>query len=167
MCRPLATCPQSHQMRASLERSKSSTSTELSSPTGFIIRQKEPTTLEMPFDQVEPYLTPTNLFYVPSHFPAPSAPGEDKRCGPVSSFGLPCASRLESERHCVPLTRHPPRSISCPKALGDAGERRSPPQQVRRTETRWSGLIFAVNTTVAALIALLVAFTFNLDQPQW
>jgi uncharacterized membrane protein YccC len=27
--------------------------------------------------------------------------------------------------------------------------------------------MFAVNTTASALIALLVAFTFNLDQPQW
>jgi uncharacterized membrane protein YccC len=48
--------------------------------------------------------------------------------------------------------------------LGDAAEERSPPQ--RRTEARWSELIFAAKTTASALIALLVAFTFNLDQPQ-
>ena len=30
-----------------------------SSPAGLIIRQKEPTNLEMPFDQVDSYLTPT------------------------------------------------------------------------------------------------------------
>src|ERR1700716_4338850 len=43
-----------------------------SSAAGLIIRQKEPTNLEMPFDQVDSYLTPTELFYVRSHFPAPS-----------------------------------------------------------------------------------------------
>ena len=42
-----------------------------SSPAGFIIRQKEPPNLEMPFDQVDSYLTPTEMFYKRSHFPAP------------------------------------------------------------------------------------------------
>jgi uncharacterized membrane protein YccC len=28
-------------------------------------------------------------------------------------------------------------------------------------------MIFAAKTTASRLIALLVAFTFNLDQPQW
>jgi uncharacterized membrane protein YccC len=30
-----------------------------------------------------------------------------------------------------------------------------------------SVMIFAAKTTASRLIALLVAFTFNLDQPQW
>src|SRR5256714_4895816 len=38
---------------------------------GLIIRQKEPTNLETPFDQVDSYLTPPGLFYIRSHFPAP------------------------------------------------------------------------------------------------
>src|ERR1700730_14167686 len=38
---------------------------------GLIIRQKEPIKLETPFDQVDSYLTPTGLFYIRSHFPAP------------------------------------------------------------------------------------------------
>src|ERR1700687_2758133 len=42
-----------------------------SSTAGLIIRQKEPTNLEMPFDHVDSYLTPTELFYIRSHFPAP------------------------------------------------------------------------------------------------
>src|SRR5271155_682430 len=41
-----------------------------SSPAGLIIRQRETTNLEMPFDQVDSYLTPTELFYIRSHFPA-------------------------------------------------------------------------------------------------
>src|SRR6202158_1953293 len=38
---------------------------------GLIIRQKEPSNLETPFDQVDSFLTPTELFYIRSHFPAP------------------------------------------------------------------------------------------------
>lgn len=41
------------------------------SPAGMIIRQKEPKNLEAPFDQLESFLTPTELFYIRSHFPAP------------------------------------------------------------------------------------------------
>ena len=67
--------------------------------------------------------------------------------------------------------RHPhvthARSAPCPEGLSDAAEGRSPPQQVRRTESGWAGLVFAAKTTASALIALLVAFTFNFDQPQW
>jgi DMSO/TMAO reductase YedYZ molybdopterin-dependent catalytic subunit len=39
---------------------------------GLIIRQKEPHNLEMPFDQVRSYLTPTELFYIRSHFTIPT-----------------------------------------------------------------------------------------------
>ena len=42
-----------------------------SSSIGLIIREKEPTNLETPFDQVDSYLTPTALFYIRSHFAAP------------------------------------------------------------------------------------------------
>jgi DMSO/TMAO reductase YedYZ molybdopterin-dependent catalytic subunit len=38
---------------------------------GLIIRQKEPTNLESPLDQVDSYLTPTGLFYIRSHLPTP------------------------------------------------------------------------------------------------
>src|SRR5258708_23187246 len=40
-------------------------------PAGLIIRQKDPNNLEMPFDQVGEFITPTELFYIRSHFPAP------------------------------------------------------------------------------------------------
>jgi hypothetical protein len=59
------------------------------------------------------------------------------------------------------------RSASCPEGLSGTAEARSPRQQIRRTQARWSELIFAAKTTASALIALLVAFTFNFDQPQW
>ncbi|HEY3655340.1 MAG TPA: sulfite oxidase [Steroidobacteraceae bacterium] len=42
------------------------------SSTGLIIRQNEPKNLEAPFDCLDSYLTPTELFYIRSHFPAPN-----------------------------------------------------------------------------------------------
>lgn len=38
---------------------------------GLIIRQKEPKNLEAPFDRLDSYLTPTEPFYIRSHFPTP------------------------------------------------------------------------------------------------
>lgn len=38
---------------------------------GLIIREREPVNLESPFDQLDGLLTPTELFYVRSHFKAP------------------------------------------------------------------------------------------------
>jgi hypothetical protein len=37
----------------------------------LVIRQKEPRNLETPFDQLDSFLTPSELFYVRSHFPTP------------------------------------------------------------------------------------------------
>ena len=39
---------------------------------GLVIRQKEPKNLEIHFGQVDSFLTPTELFYIRSHFPTPS-----------------------------------------------------------------------------------------------
>jgi len=39
--------------------------------TGLITRQREPKNLETPFDQLDSFLSPTDLFYIRSHFPAP------------------------------------------------------------------------------------------------
>src|SRR5258708_38358470 len=39
---------------------------------GRVIRQKEPKNLETPFGQIDSFLTPTELFYIRSHFPTPS-----------------------------------------------------------------------------------------------
>src|SRR5260370_35155960 len=40
-------------------------------PVGLIIRQKDPNNLELPFDQLGDFITPTELFYILSHFPTP------------------------------------------------------------------------------------------------
>src|SRR4026209_1632885 len=39
---------------------------------GRIIRSKEPLNLEMPFETVESFITPTKSFYVRTHFPIPA-----------------------------------------------------------------------------------------------
>src|ERR1700737_960763 len=45
------------------------------SSAGLIIRQKEPKNVEAPFDRSHSYLTPTELFYIRSHFPIPALDG--------------------------------------------------------------------------------------------
>ena len=50
-----------------MERSKK----EYARSVGLIIRQKEPHNLETPFDQLDSFLTPMELFYVRSHCPTP------------------------------------------------------------------------------------------------
>src|SRR6202023_4416468 len=42
------------------------------SSAGLIIRQKEPKNLEAPFDRIDSYLTPNELFYIRSLFPIPN-----------------------------------------------------------------------------------------------
>jgi DMSO/TMAO reductase YedYZ molybdopterin-dependent catalytic subunit len=39
---------------------------------GLTIRQKEPKNLEAPFDRIDSFITPTELFYIRSHFPIPA-----------------------------------------------------------------------------------------------
>jgi DMSO/TMAO reductase YedYZ molybdopterin-dependent catalytic subunit len=41
------------------------------SSAGLITRQAQPRNLESPFDPIDAYLTPTELFYIRSHFPVP------------------------------------------------------------------------------------------------
>ena len=55
--------------RDGYEDQKSSSRAE--SPVGLIIRQKDPNNLEMPFDQLSDFITPSELFYIRSHFPTP------------------------------------------------------------------------------------------------
>jgi DMSO/TMAO reductase YedYZ molybdopterin-dependent catalytic subunit len=45
--------------------------------TGLIVRQHSPVNLESPFDQLDSFLTPNELFYIRSHFPTPSLRAED------------------------------------------------------------------------------------------
>src|SRR5258705_6366494 len=50
-----------------------------SSQTGLIIRQREPVNLESPLDQLDSFLTPSELFYIRSHFQVPDLKTESYR----------------------------------------------------------------------------------------
>lgn len=51
---------------------ESTTSMAPSEPqVGLIIRERDPVNLEYPFDQLQEFLTPNDLFYIRSHFKAP------------------------------------------------------------------------------------------------
>ena len=46
---------------------------------GMIIRQKDPDNIEMPFELLDDFITPTDLFYVRSHFSTPTLDASDYR----------------------------------------------------------------------------------------
>jgi DMSO/TMAO reductase YedYZ molybdopterin-dependent catalytic subunit len=72
---------------------------------GLIIRQKEPNNLETPFDQLESYLTPNELFYVRSHFPAPNVDIASYRLRIDGAVGKPCSITYEELRDMPAETR--------------------------------------------------------------
>ncbi len=76
-----------------------------SSPAGLIIRQKEPANLEMPFDRVDSYLTPTELFYIRSHFPAPKIDAADYQLTIDGAVRNPLALSYQELREMPSATR--------------------------------------------------------------
>src|SRR6266478_2622364 len=75
-------------------------------PVGLIIRQKGPNNLETPFDQLDDFITPSELFYIRSHFPTPELDPRTYRLsmsGAVQNeFGLSYADlRSMPSRTCV------------------------------------------------------------------
>ncbi len=76
-----------------------------SAPTGLIIRQKEPPNLEMPFDRLDAYLTPTELFYIRSHFPTPKIDVADYRLRIDGAVKNPLALSYQELRDMRPETR--------------------------------------------------------------
>jgi DMSO/TMAO reductase YedYZ molybdopterin-dependent catalytic subunit len=79
--------------------------TRQSSPVGLIIRQKEPTNLEMPFDQLDSYLTPTELFYIRSHFSVPTVDVAGYRLGIDGAVRNPLALSYRELREMRSETR--------------------------------------------------------------
>jgi DMSO/TMAO reductase YedYZ molybdopterin-dependent catalytic subunit len=79
-------------------------SAELSSA-GMIIRQKEPKNLEAPFDRIDSYLTPTELFYIRSHFPVPNLDRGSYRLRIDGAVGNPFTLSYEELRSMRSETR--------------------------------------------------------------
>jgi len=72
---------------------------------GLIIRQKEPRNLETPFEQIESYLTPTELFYIRSHFQAPNIDVTSYRLHIDGAVRTPCALTYQELRDMPAETR--------------------------------------------------------------
>ena len=85
-------------------------------PVGLIIRQKDPNNLEMPFDQLGDFITPTELFYIRSHFPTPQLDSVAYR------LSIAGAVRKESKLSCADIRAMPSRT--CVATLECAGNSR-------------------------------------------
>src|SRR3954454_21708606 len=72
---------------------------------GLIIRQKEPKNLEAPFDRIDSYLTPTELFYIRSHFLTPDLDGASYRLRIDGAVRYPFALSYEELRRMGSETR--------------------------------------------------------------
>src|SRR3984893_10227267 len=99
------------------------------SSAGMIIRQKEPKNLEAPFDQIDSYLTPNELFYIRSHFPIPNLDSDSYRLRIDGAVRRPLALSYEELRSMRSETRVA--TLECagnsrvflvPQALGAHGE---------------------------------------------
>ena len=75
------------------------------SESGLIIRQKEPVNLETPLDQVDSFLTPAELFYIRSHFPAPDLTIETYRLEIAGAVREPCTLIYQDLREMPSETR--------------------------------------------------------------
>src|SRR5437588_3607532 len=75
------------------------------SSAGLIIRQKEPKNLEAPFDQLNSYLTPAELFYIRSHFPTPNLDRASYRLRIDGAVKYPFALSYEELRSMRSETR--------------------------------------------------------------
>ncbi len=75
------------------------------SSTGLIIRQKEPRNLEAPFDRIDSYVTPTDLFYIRSHFPTPKLDRVSYRLRVDGAVGRPFVLSYDELRSMPSETR--------------------------------------------------------------
>jgi DMSO/TMAO reductase YedYZ molybdopterin-dependent catalytic subunit len=81
------------------------------SPAGLIIRQREPRNLESPFDRLESYLTPAELFYIRSHFPTPNLDSAGYRLRIDGAVRHPFVLSYDELRSMLPETR--PATLEC------------------------------------------------------
>ena len=75
---------------------------------GKIVRSEEPLNLEMPFEKLDGFITPTDLFYVRTHFPIPKIDKDKWRLrveGEVESpFELSYNELLKLDSRTMPVT---------------------------------------------------------------
>ena len=68
------------------------------SSVGLIIREREPVNFEFPFDQLDSFLTPNDLFYIRSHFKAPILKGDNYELRIEGAVETPLLLRHEELR---------------------------------------------------------------------
>jgi len=72
---------------------------------GLTIRQKEPKNLKAPFDRLDSYLTPAELFYIRSHFPIPALDRDSYRLGIDGAVRHPFSLSYDELRNMPSETR--------------------------------------------------------------
>jgi DMSO/TMAO reductase YedYZ molybdopterin-dependent catalytic subunit len=72
---------------------------------GLVVRQHEPKNLEGPFGRPDSFLTPTELFYIRSHFPTPSLDVASYRLEIEGAVRKPLTLSYEELRRMPPETR--------------------------------------------------------------
>src|ERR1700736_669873 len=72
---------------------------------GLITRQTEPRVLETPLNKVDSFLTPTELFYVRSHSPAPKLDAKSYRLRIDGAVRNPLSVTYEQLRQMPAVTR--------------------------------------------------------------
>src|ERR1700760_4334069 len=75
------------------------------SSAGLITRQKEPKNLESPFDPIDAYITPTELFYIRSHFPVPDLDRATFQLRIDGAVGRPLTLSYDELRSMPSVTR--------------------------------------------------------------
>ena len=75
------------------------------SPVGLIIREREPVNFEFPFDQLNSFLTPNDLFYIRSHFKAPALDKDSYQLHIGGSVKTPLALSYQDLRSLPSETR--------------------------------------------------------------
>ena len=77
----------------------------LHSSAGLIIRQKEPKNLEAAVGWMDSYVTPTELFYIRSHFPTPKLDRASYQLRVDGAVGRPFALSYDELRKMPSETR--------------------------------------------------------------
>ena len=78
---------------------------------GLIIRERDPVNLEYPYDQLESFLTPNDLFYIRSHFKAPSLDRETFELSITGAVRQPFSISYKDLLAMPPVTR--PATLEC------------------------------------------------------
>lgn len=72
---------------------------------GMVVRQDQPRNLEFPFSQLRDWKTPTEHFYVRSHFPVPEIKAEEYRLSVSGHVATPLQLTLADLRKLEPVTK--------------------------------------------------------------